>query len=679
MDYMKYNISPDEIRDQVLALMREHNMYPAKPRDQWLILDDKIHRYQIEGRKNGSTDGAYVIHPDGIPAGFIQDWATPNSGFKWNMKGLTRSNKPDFDIEKWQKERKKREAEIKRQQEEASYKAYEYFQKSFEGTEIWHRYLDAKQVRAYGIRLDLVTEQLVIPLRDINGNIQSVQTIDTEGKKLFFYGAPATGMFFSIELSTLKEGDGKPILVAEGYATAAKIYQITGYPIVAAMNCGNLGKVVPALRGKFQDRPIIIMADNDLATFKKRGFNPGLEKAKELVAQGYAKGYIAPPFDPENPEGSDWDDYAIKYGDNEARKAMLDGKLGLRQFLMDENSREKYFNHIDVVGMLGKLDPSIQLPPQEFIGGIFPRGFISAVVAPPGTGKTVFMQKTVSDLSMGGIFFDGIAENEPPRKCLVFAAEAGYEMLLRRGASFKWPINPDNVIVADQYKYESQGKSLMLDDIEEGKGLDNVKDIIKAVNPDIVFFDTFPSFHESDENKATEMKPIMRYLTTITRDKNIAVVLNQHSRKRTAKERTLLLNQDDVIGSSILNRLVGLIIGIEHVQGDEENLQVRPLKSWFRSFRPFNFKIAEDIYGHSVIETNLDPEDSGGSRVAVWNYLVDNFNPGEWFSIGQIALSEIDGNVSERMLRKIISELVRANKLTKRGENKGTEYSVARA
>ena len=670
---MDYIFSPDDIREQFLAFMKEKGLYPANSRDTYLILDDKIHRYQIEGHKNGSTNGAYCIHTDSLPAGFLQDWSNPDAKFNWSMKGFKRSDLPDFDINKWNEEKAKREAEIKEQQAEATDRAYEYYEK-VSGSVTWHRYLDAKKVNAYNIKIDEKSNQLVIPLRDIMGRFQAVQTIDKDGNKRFSSGTPIKGAFFSIGVLNLKfdSNDNTPILVAEGYATIAKIFQLVNLPCAAAICCNNLEPVIKALREKLPSHPIVIMADNDIKTFKTRGFNPGINEAEKLVKKGLAAGYIAPPFNTDNPEGSDWDDYAIKFGDKAARNAIIEGKNGLKVLFMKKEDREKYLNHLDIVGLLGKLDPSIKLPPQEFIGGIFPRGFVSSVVAPPGTGKTVFMQKIVSDLSIGGTFFDGLIENEPPRKCLIFAAEAGYELLLRRGASFKWQINPDNAIVADQYRYECQGKSLMLDD---PLGMENVKDIINTVKPDIVFFDTFPSFHERDENKASEMKPIIRQLTDIARSLNPAIVLNHHSRKRSSKDRALSLNQDDVIGSSIFNRLIGLIIGIEPVSNEEKILQVRTLKTWFRTFSPFNYKISEDLYGHSVIETNLAPDDNGNSsRVAVWNYLIDNFKQGEWFSASQIVLSEISENVSERLLKKIFQEFMRTGKLIKRG---GTQYSLA--
>ena len=283
------------------------------------------------------------------------------------------------------------------------------------------------------------------------------------------------------------------------------------------------------------------------------------------------------------------------------------------------------------------------------------------------------MQKFVSDLSIGGSVFDGFTEDEPPRMCLILAGEAGYELLVRRGASMKWPVNPRNVKVLDQYEAETKDIPIMLDDAE---GWQNVLRLVDMYKPDIVFFDTFSSFHEGDENKATEMKPLIKKMATLARDNNMAVVPVHHSRKRLAKERTLSLNQDDVIGSSIINRLVGLIIGIEPMKEDEKLLLVRPLKSWFSSFMPFTYTLKEGLYGGTVVQTDLAPASVNNSKIAVWNYLATNFTQGEWFTRAQIVLSEIEGSITERQVRSILSEFVKSGKLQRRGNTKISEYSI---
>ena len=213
----------------------------------------------------------------------------------------------------------------------------------------------------------------------------------------------------------------------------------------------------------------------------------------------------------------------------------------------------------------------------------------------------------------------------------------------------------------------------MLDDNE---GWLNVLRLVDMYKPDIIFIDTFSSFHERDENKATEMKPIIRRLASLARENHIAVVLIHHSRKRTAKERTLSLSQDDVIGSSILNRLVGLIVGIEPMKDDEKTLLVKPLKTWFSAFMPFTYRLALDLWGRTVMQTDLAPAAVNNSRIAVWNYLYETFSKGEWFSMGNIVMSEIQCEISERQLRRILTDLVKTGKLQTRGANRYTEYCL---
>ena len=298
---------------------------------------------------------------------------------------------------------------------------------------------------------------------------------------------------------------------------------------------------------------------------------------------------------------------------------------------------------------------------------------MSLLIAPPGTGKTIFVQKFVSDLSMGGNVFDGFVDDEPERKCLILAGEAGYELLLRRGASMRWKVNPQNVKVLDQYEAENKDINIMLDQPE---GIKNLERLIDMYEPDIVFVDTFSSFHESDENKAPEMKPIIKKLASLAREHNIAIVLVHHSRKRAAKERSLDLNQDDVIGSSIMNRLVGLIVGIEPMKDDEKVLLVKTLKSWFSSFTPFTYTLKENMYGGTVVQTDLAPAGVNNSKALTLFYLQTTFAKGEWFAINQIIRSEIGGNITERQLRSILADLVKNGRLRKRGTTRNSEYSI---
>ena len=673
---MNFHISDLEIEEQVLNFMDQLGIAPVD--DRHIIIDGNIHRYRCEGDKRGETSGAYCIFNDNWPAGFVQDWRKNiKSDWAFNIKDLPIEHKQFLNSDKIRKEaeelRKKRQA----QREKDAFIAAEHARimwdtpQALKPADNSHPYLQRKKVNSYGLRVD-ENNSLVVPLSNINGVVNSLQFIpaDPNQFKKFFPGASMEGLFWSIALDTLKYDEKLPILIGEGYATMAKVYELTSLPCVAAMNCGALKSIAQIIQKKFPLHKIIIIADDDANTKIKTGFNPGLEHAQAACEQLHLQGFISPPFKSPD-DGSDWDDFAILHDNDDDTSAIL--KKSIAWLCLSVEEQNEFNLRDNIVSLVNKLDPNTQLEAQEFIGNMFPRKFVSAIVAPSGTGKTMFMQKTVSDLSLGGSILDGFSDEEPPRKSLIFAGEAGYELLIRRGASTKWPINPDNVLIVDQYKFESNDISVMLDTPD---GWDNIKRTVDIYKPDIVFFDTFSSFHDKDENKASDMKPIIKKLADLARDYNLALVLVHHSRKRTAKERTLSLNQDDVIGSSIFNRLVSLIIGIEPMKEDEKTLLVRPLKTWFSTFMPFTYKLSEGFYGGTVMQIDLAPEGVNNSKIAVWNYLQDTFKPGEWFSLNNIVISEITPAVSIWQVKRILSDFVKNGKLKKQGTTKNSEYSI---
>lgn len=73
-----------------------------------------------------------------------------------------------------------------------------------------------------------------------------------------------------------------PILIAEGFATMATLYELTGYPCVAAMNCHNLYAVAEALKAKYPQNKILFLADNDFRTVSNPGFTSATEACNNL-------------------------------------------------------------------------------------------------------------------------------------------------------------------------------------------------------------------------------------------------------------------------------------------------------------------------------------------------------------------------------------------------------------
>lgn len=322
---MNFDFSTTEIQEQALTFMRDNDLAPRDERDKYLKLDGQLHRYAVEGDKHGETSGVYVLHSDGFPAGYFQNWRTGvKLSWRFNATNLTQEQRDYLNSDEYRKaeeaKRKKRDAEDRKRKAEASENARIRYESYLDG-DFSHEYLQRKAVDRYdGVRLDINENRLVIPLRNIEGKLLSLQWIYADGTKKFYYGAPLEGAFFGITLDRLNN-ENNILLLAEGYATAAKVHQLTGLPVVAAMTCGNLESVAKAIKGKYKDAKIVVMADNDKKTELEKRINPGLDKARELVKKGLAVGVAAPEFENAT-DGTDWDDYALKYGIEKATQVI---------------------------------------------------------------------------------------------------------------------------------------------------------------------------------------------------------------------------------------------------------------------------------------------------------------------------------------------------------------------
>lgn len=165
-----------------------------------------------------------------------------------------------------------------------------------------HRYLLKKQVNAYNLRQ--FENKLVLPLYDANGKIWSLQYINEDGEKRFLSGGKKKGCYFPIG----KPKDNK-IIVCEGYATGASIFEATGQAVAIAFDCGNLEPVVKGLLLKYPSYKISIAADNDI---KENAPNVGLNEAKRISKLYNINVYI--PCFKDSQEKCDFNDLMIKEG-----------------------------------------------------------------------------------------------------------------------------------------------------------------------------------------------------------------------------------------------------------------------------------------------------------------------------------------------------------------------------
>lgn len=126
-------------------------------------------------------------------------------------------------------------------------------------------YLARKGVAAHGVRYS-PSGSLVIPMLDVAGKIHGLQVIRSKAaqasgrrreKEYWPAGLVTKGHFHLIGMVDAV------VLVAEGYATAASLYEATGLPVAVAFDANNLAPVACELRKRYKRAKVLICADDD--------------------------------------------------------------------------------------------------------------------------------------------------------------------------------------------------------------------------------------------------------------------------------------------------------------------------------------------------------------------------------------------------------------------------------
>lgn len=185
--------------------------------------------------------------------------------------------------------RRKAESEARRQ---AAEQERQQTQQRVKGTaqKIWnssrpaslsHPYLGAKGITnpdaIAGLRQNEYkdNDNLIIPVLYEN-EIVNLQSINQDGGKRFLAGGQVQGAYAFIGKADDVEKVG--VVMAEGYATAASIYEATGKPVIIAFDAGNMVAVAERLAQKLpQNVPVVIAVDNDAS-------QTGIKKARQAAA-----------------------------------------------------------------------------------------------------------------------------------------------------------------------------------------------------------------------------------------------------------------------------------------------------------------------------------------------------------------------------------------------------------
>jgi phage/plasmid primase-like uncharacterized protein len=248
-------VAPPEA--QLIDAMRAAGLEPPDE----ILMDGKIHRFKsgTKGTPGIDKPGWYLVFGDGIPAGRFGCW---RMGMEVTWRADVGRKLTEFEemahARRINESKVLREAAQERQHQVAS-ETVEKIWLSGVAAHPDHPYLKRKGIQTHGVRTT-GDGRLMVPLYDQDRKLSTLQYIDDQGGKLYHPGGQTGGKFWMI--GSLDEPG--TLFVAEGFATAATIYEATDRPCVVAYSASNLVPVTGTLRemyGATQD--IVIVADND--------------------------------------------------------------------------------------------------------------------------------------------------------------------------------------------------------------------------------------------------------------------------------------------------------------------------------------------------------------------------------------------------------------------------------
>ena len=345
----------DSPEQQFINAIRKTSVLPPDG----IIFDGNIHRYNNgTSESNRSKSGWYIAYDDGFPAGSFGCWRL---GFSETWAGdIGRPLTPD---ELAARQIKMAELKAVREAERAEM----YNHAAVEAKEIWaeakdadatHFYLKKKKILPHGSKI-AKDGRLIVPLLDETGDLRSLLYISGDSTKIYLTHGQAKGMFWMI--GTLD--DPGVLYIAEGFATAATIYEVTNRPCVVAFSAHNLPIVTRHVRDLVgPDQDIVIVADND-----EKG--TGANMADKASRENNTRMKICPL--------GDANDYHLSGGD-------------LKEFLFESKS--------DLFGWVSFADVK---PIPWLIKKWIPRGGVGMIFGESGVGKTFIAVDIACSIATG--------------------------------------------------------------------------------------------------------------------------------------------------------------------------------------------------------------------------------------------------------------------------------------
>ncbi|MFA5643879.1 MAG: AAA family ATPase [Candidatus Paceibacterota bacterium] len=444
-----------------------------------IVTDSSIHRY---GKKK---ENWYVFFwSSNNPGGAAGNWQSGKT-ITWSYRTDLTKEEQDIHNKQMAKMSKLRDDERKRIATEVREEVQKVWNESKEVES--HPYLTKKNIKPHGVRL--YRGSIIVPMRDIHGNLHSLQRITATGEKFNWAGGAVSGYFHTIQ------GCGNVEYLVEGLATGATIHEATGATVYIAFSANNLVNVSKLLN----NNNIVVAGDND---YIENGNNVGLSAA---LATG--RRYVIPSGN----KKMDFNDLAAEKGLDEVRRQL-------------NQSTNKYTKRVLIgpalhVGFLQTLKMGWT------VDKILPESSaLSVIFGPPSGGKSFTALDLCCSIDSGTHWHGRKVKQRP----VLYLAAEGQAGILRRIEAWK------QCRKVDLPTFALLPMPCLIDEDSQRRELINMITELPQ-KPGIIVLDTLARSMTGDENSTSDMGKVVIAAGILIEETGAQVIIIHHTGKDEAR------------------------------------------------------------------------------------------------------------------------------------------------
>lgn len=384
-----------------------------------------------------------------------------------------------------------------------------------------HPYLGRKDISGEGCRV--AGGLLLVPAHDMTGAVVGIERISADGKKKHL---GSKGFFILGEL----EPD-KPLLLAEGFATAVSLKEISGFNAACVFGEANFSKAVKALREIFSGE--IRVAPDAQSTAK-------VEDAGVVsMPDGYSK-------------NTDWNDLLLDRGAGVTKdlfqeaweKAQAEPKKPAKETLHPVTAKD--------------LRHAIIRQPVWSVEQLVPEG-LSVLASPPKTGKSFLVLQMALAVATGEPFL----QHRTKQGAVLYAALEDSLSRLSKRISL--------LVEDDRDVPENLHLLTELPRLDEG-GLSTLGEWIASNHPRLVIVDTWAKVKPTGDGRKNAYEKdvdIVSEVKKLADQHGCSILLVHHEKKGGGKEADWL---ESLSGSMGLTATVDGILSLKRNRGERQGV-----------------------------------------------------------------------------------------------------------